>query len=183
MEQKGGDRGNSFFAGLVRAGAFFAGLVRAEFGYGLIRAGVTAAIKEMTSGRLVSPRKGGARLYVASGMSREAAQEMEGWRLPEVKGNVYDKARCEDVAPEVRVALKRASGRVDTERFVKGLEEAVTLLGQNEVGLARPTCRRQRYAHTSCVFDLLKPVTVTQSCPDFLSLAGWRARVSNLSTD
>ena len=97
-------------------------------------------------GRLVSPRKGGAGLYVASGISREATQELGGWRSSEVMGKVRSKARSEEVLPELRAGLKRASDRLDMERFSKELKEAVTLVGENEVGWARSNYRRKWYA-------------------------------------
>ena len=61
----------------------FVGLARAKFGFGLAAAGVAAAMKKVTSGRLASPGKGGAKLHVTSGMSHEATEEL-GWRSPEV---------------------------------------------------------------------------------------------------
>ena len=65
-----------------RAYAWFVGLARAKFGYGLALVGVTSAMKSMTSRRLASPRKGGSRLHVTSGMSRRAIQELGAWKSP-----------------------------------------------------------------------------------------------------
>ena len=69
-------------------------------------------------GRLVSPRKRGARLYVASVTSREATQEFGGWRSPSEVERVYSEARAEKASPEIRAALGRPSDRLDTEQFL-----------------------------------------------------------------
>ena len=75
------------------------GFGRAEFGFGPAPAGISAAMKQLVAGRSVSPEKGGARLYVTSGMSHEATQELGGWKSLGVMKKVYNKARSEDVAP------------------------------------------------------------------------------------
>ena len=56
-------------------GPLFAGLARARFGLGIAPPGVSAARKEGFEIRSLSPRKGGARVYVVNGMAREATQE------------------------------------------------------------------------------------------------------------
>ena len=48
--------------------AWFVGSARAKIGIGLASARFTAATKKVMDGRVVSKRKGGARLYVISGM-------------------------------------------------------------------------------------------------------------------
>ena len=83
VEQKGG----------ARANALFVALTRAKFGYGLAPAGVTAAIRRLTSGRFASPRRGGARLYGSTGMPREVNQELVGWRSSGIIEKVYEMAR------------------------------------------------------------------------------------------
>ena len=55
------------------------------FGFGMVAAVISAAIKRALGGREVSPRGGGARLDVTGGMSREAAQDFGGSKSPEVK--------------------------------------------------------------------------------------------------
>ena len=93
---------------------------------------------------------------------------------------VYDKARYEEVAPGMRVALSRASERLDAESFVKKLEDAVALLGEDEVGLVRVAYGRQWYAHVTGRWE---PETVYGARPNFLGLMGWRVRELKLPTD
>ena len=45
--------------------------------------------------------------------SREATREPGGWRSPEVVDRVYSKTWPEEVAPKMRAAATRASGRVE----------------------------------------------------------------------
>ena len=47
-------------------------LARARFGLGAAESGASAAWKKGFDGRSLSPRKGGALLYVANGMARES---------------------------------------------------------------------------------------------------------------
>ena len=90
------------------------------------------AKKKVANGPLAPPRKCGAMLYVTSGMSREAAQELGGWRSSEVMEDVYSKVRSGEVAPEMRMAAKRASERLGVDRFAQGLGESVTLVSEEK---------------------------------------------------
>ena len=112
------------------------GWVRAKFGIGLASAGIAAFRKKVMNGRLVPPRKGGARLHRTSGMSHEATQEMGGWRLWEVMAKVYPKARPGEVATKMWAALKSASDGPKDDQFAQELGESVTLMNENGVGLA-----------------------------------------------
>ena len=58
--------------------ALFAGMARARLGLGVAPSGASAARKKGYDGRGLSPRKGGARLYVVNGLAREAAQDLPG---------------------------------------------------------------------------------------------------------
>ena len=60
------------------------GLSRARFGSGMAPSGVTVAWKKGLGGKDLSPRKGGARLYVANRMARGARRELGGWKSPAV---------------------------------------------------------------------------------------------------
>ena len=51
-----------------------------------------SALKKVMDGRLVSPRNRGAKLYVFSGTSREATQELGGWSSPKVMGKFHRNA-------------------------------------------------------------------------------------------
>ena len=81
-------------------------------------------------------------------------------------------ARSEETAPEMRVALKRASARLGVGRFSGGWHETITFVGGDEVGLAKSTYARQSYAHFARVSDLLQPETVGQTCPNSPGLWG-----------
>ena len=83
--------------------------------------GIAAAEKKDLGGRAVSPRKGAARSYVTGGMSREAAQELGGWKSPEATG------------PEMRASVVRASLRLEME-FLKDLQLVPTLVDEGEIG-------------------------------------------------
>ena len=89
-------------------GPLFAVLARARFGLGMAPPRISAARKRDFEARSLSPRKGGARLYVANGMAREATQELGGWKSPSVTEGVYAKAHPKEVAPEMRAALAAA---------------------------------------------------------------------------
>ena len=156
--------------------ALFVGSAHAKFVLGLALAGIAAAMEEGMSGRVVSPRKDGARLYLTS----EAAQELGRWRSSGATGKVYRKAHSEKVAPEMRVASKRASDRLEVDRYVQDLEESGALANEDKVGLSLPVYRRQLYAHFTRVSDMLEPEDVAQSRANFLNLMGRRARELNL---
>ena len=53
---------------------FFTGFARAEFGLAIAASGIAASRENVLGGRVLSPRKGGARLYIVTGTSREATQ-------------------------------------------------------------------------------------------------------------
>ena len=74
---------------------------------------------------------------------------------------VHNKAGTEEVVPEMRAALARATYRLDKERFVKDLVEEGT------VGLARSAYTRQGFSHVVCVSDLVSPGLVTPSRSNF----------------
>ena len=86
----------------------FGGLARTRFGLGMGDSGMSAVWKEAFNGRNFSPRYGGARLYIMNGMTREATQELGGWKSPAVMENLYNKTRSEEVAPEMRAAVSAA---------------------------------------------------------------------------
>ena len=118
-------------------------LTRAEFGLGLASAGIAAAMKKVMNGRLVSPRKGGARLYVSSWTSRRATRELGGWRSSGVMEKVFQGAQSEEAGPRMRVALKRVSDRLLNDRFAEDLDEPAALASEGEVGMTRSVYRRK----------------------------------------
>ena len=86
----------------------FAGLVRAKIGVGVAASGMTASWNKVLERRVLSPRQGGARMYILDGISREATRELGGRKTPSVTESLYGKAKSEEVAPEMRAAIRRA---------------------------------------------------------------------------
>ena len=64
-----------------------------------------------------------------------------------VMEKVYQKARLEEVVPEMRVSLRRASDGLEVDDFDQELEESVTLANEGKVGLPRFVYRRRRVAN------------------------------------
>ena len=93
------------------------------------------------------------------------------------------KARPEEVAPEVRTALRGASDGLEYGRSVKEPEEFNTLASEAEVGLTRPVLRRRLYARFTKVADLLETEVGAQPRTNFPSLIVCRARELNLSVE
>ena len=167
---------------LGNEGHLLVGLARARFGLGLASSGIAASWKKCFSGRLLSPRKGGARFYVVNGMPRETTQSLGGWRSPAVMENVYIRARSEEAAPEIRAAVDKARRGLEVELFVIDLDrevsaEATVALGDPEGDEARIWCQRFR-----SVRDLLVPSIVLPIRGDFWRLMGRRVRDLKLTT-
>ena len=99
--------------------AFFVGLARAKCALGMAPAEVSARRKKSLEGRNGCTRKGGTRLYLTNGMAREAAQELGGKQSQGAMDRVYDRARPEDVAPEMRGVLGRARTTLGVEGFLR----------------------------------------------------------------
>ena len=72
----------------------FVGLVRARFGPGMAASGPSASREISFEGRVLSRRKGDARLYIMNGMTREPTQESGGRKSSAVMEAVYDKTRA-----------------------------------------------------------------------------------------
>ena len=89
--------------------ALYLGPARARFGVGMAAVRINAAVKKVLDGRVNSLRKGGARLYATSGMSREALQELAGWKSMGVVARAYSKLSFEEIAPEMLSAMVRAA--------------------------------------------------------------------------
>ena len=76
----------------------------------------------------------------------------------------------------MRAPLGRASDRLRIERFVKEIEEDPSLVEGGEVGLARYTYSRQKFARFVSVSDLLASSLEAPVSPSFYDLVGWRVR-------
>ena len=76
-------------AGTEVSDPLLVGLARARFGLSMVASGMPASWKRVLEGRNVSPRKGGDRLYLMNGMSREATREFGGWETAGAIENAY----------------------------------------------------------------------------------------------
>ena len=97
----------------------FGGLARFRFGLGMAAAGLFVAWKRSPEGRTLAPRRGGARLHITNGMTREAGQKLGGRKSPAVMEAVYSETRTEEVLPEIR-ASSRLVRLSEARRFVFG---------------------------------------------------------------
>ena len=161
--------------------SLFVGLVRARFGLCMAPSGIAAAWGKCFGGRNLSPRKGGARLYVVNGMAREATQELGGWKSPAVLEGVYDKVRPEDVPPEMRAAAAKACTMLEVSPFVEDLDWGLgscvdEVLGSVGGAAARIWFHRFNSPRESPVPAVLLPIR-----GNFLVLMGRRVRPLNLS--
>ena len=163
-------------------GPLLVGLSRARFGLGLASSGATASWREGFDGRSLSPRKGGARFYVVNGMSREATQELAGWKSPAVVEGVYTKARSEEVVPEMRAAVAKACAGLEVERFARDLDRDVCAQGSEALGAERGAEARIWRRRFRSVRELLAPSVVLPIMEDFWLLAGRRVRALKFPT-
>ena len=132
-------------------------LATAKFGFSMAAVGVAAAIKKAFGGYEVSPRKGGARFFVTCGMSREATQELSGWKPPEDMERIHSKVRSEEAARGVRAGVARASDREEMEDFLKELEFDLTFVGEGRIGLPRSSYARRWFGRFSGFVALFTP--------------------------
>ena len=96
--------------------ALSVGFARARFGFGMAAAGIGAEITKVSGGRVVFPRKGGARLRATSGT------------LSESMGMVFSKVPSDEVVPDMGAAVARVSGRMEMEDVLGGLGTEPTLV-------------------------------------------------------
>ena len=109
-------------------------------------------------------------------MSREATQELGGWRSPAVIEKVYQLARSEEVGPEMRKALRKAIDRLEVDCFTQELEESVTLANDGEVGLTRSVSPRQRHLRGS-------PICRGRTLPPYRAPIFWASLVVGAGID
>ena len=121
-------------AGAEVKAPLFIGLARARFGLSMAASGMSASRGRVPEGRNLSPRKGGARLYLTNGMSREATQDLGGWKTPGVMENARNKARSKAVVPEVRPAINKASTLLGAQASPVDLDNASRVNGEEVVG-------------------------------------------------
>ena len=122
------------------------------------------------------PRKGGARLYVTSGMLRETTQGLGRWKLSEVAERVNYAVRAEDVAPEMPAAVTWACDSFEMEWSIKELSHDPALVAEGEVGLSRSSFARRWFSHYSRVSVVSTPDLTPALQGTCLSLMGKRVR-------
>ena len=139
-------------------------------------------MEEGFEGRSVSPRKGGARFYVANGMAREATQELGGWETPAVMEGVYPKVRSEEVVSEMRAAAAKACAGLEVERFVQDLGRDVCAEASEASGAEQGADARVWRRRFRSVRELLVPAAVLPARDDVRFLMGRRVRALKLPT-
>ena len=102
--------------------------------------GITASWDTALGGRVFPPSKGGTRMYITNGMSREATQGLGGRKTPGVMDSVYNKAKSEEGAPEMRGAIGRACRLLAVESFVQDLDLEAFLADESGLGADRVAC-------------------------------------------
>ena len=142
--------------------------------------GVAAAWGTSLEGRCVSPRKGGARLFLTNGMAREATRELGGWRPQGVTERVDNKTCSEEVAPEMGVASDWECATLSVEEFVKDLELEVSR-DDEVVDTPRSRYLRIRFRGFRTPKGYLVPGAAQPTCSNFLGGMGQRVRPSGLS--
>ena len=105
----------------------FAGLARGRCGLGMAVSGIGAASHETLEGRSLPPREGGTCMYLMNRTPRVATQELSEWETLGVMEGVYNKAKSEEVGPEMRSAISRACAFRGSESFVKDLDHDMSL--------------------------------------------------------
>ena len=135
------DRDGRFSAPPVSA-PLFVGPARARFGLRMAASGNTAAWKTGLDCKNLSPRKGGARLYVMDGMAREATQELGGWKSPEVMDSVFSKVRSGEVVPEMRSAGAKACNLLEAASIVEDLGRDVGSESDDALGSLKGAAAR-----------------------------------------
>ena len=95
---------------------------------------------------------------------------------------VYIKARSEEVVPEMRAAVERASRGLEVERFVNDLDREVSAEASEMIGGEHGAEARARRHQFRSVKDLLVPSVALPIKENFWHLMGRRVRALNLST-
>ena len=93
----------------------------------------------------MSPRKGGARVYLMNGMSREATQGRGGLKPPGDMDGVFIQAKSKEAVWEMCAVIFRVCARYGIEPFVTDLDHDVSLSDECLVGLERRSYARAWY--------------------------------------
>ena len=150
----------------------FVGLARARVGLRMAASEITAAWKKGLDGKNLSPRKGGARMYVVNGRAREAARELGGWKPHSSYGKCLFQGALWEVVPEMRSAAAKACNVLAATSFAEDLCRGVGSEVEEALGLLKGAAARiwcYRFA------------TMREFLDNFLALMGRRVRLPNLS--
>ena len=99
----------------------------------------------------------------------------------DVMERVYSKVRSEEVAPELRNAMVRASTRHVTEEFGRDLETEPTLVDGCMCGLSRDQRTRRWFHRVSSATDALNPGAATPLGPSAPGIMSRRVKALALS--
>ena len=91
----------------------------------------------------------------------------------------HNKVCSQEVVPEMRVALWRASDRLGVYRYIRDPEESVTVANKDEAGLTRSVYRRRWFSRFARVSEMLVSEMAAQPRTNFRSLADRRVRALN----
>ena len=82
-------------------------------------------------------------MHIMNGMTREAAQELSGWKSPAVMKAVYNRTRLDEVLPEMRAAVAKACAKLDVTAFVEDLDRDTCRAAMISLSPTRvPRCAR-----------------------------------------
>ena len=143
--------------------------------------GITAARKEGLDGKNLSPRKGGARLHVMTGMAREATQGLGGWKSPAIMESVCTEVRSGEVVPEMRSAVAKPCNALEVTSFVEDPYRDVGSESDDAFGLLMGAAARIWCYRFTSLREFLAPEIVIPIRDNFLALMGRRVRLLNLS--
>ena len=160
---------------------FFVCRAGAEFGLEMAACGITASWEKVLGGRVFLPRKGGTRMYIMHGMSREASQELGGWQTPGVMDCVFNETKSEGAAPEIRGAIGLACALLAVETCVRDLYWNAPLADGCVLGSDRAACTNACFPRFSSLEDHLAPSVALPIRGNFISFPRRRVRAPGLS--
>ena len=103
----------------------FVALARARFGLGMAASGLSGASQRALEGRALPPRRGGTRLYIMNGVTRDATQERGGWKSPAVMEAGHSRTRYEEVLPEMQAPVAKACAVFGVTALVEDADGAL----------------------------------------------------------
>ena len=159
----------------------FLGLAPSRLGLGMAASGLSAAWTMVFEGRALSPRKGGARLYITRGVTREATKELGRWGPLAPMDSVYNKTRTGEVLPEKRAAVEKACAVLGATAFVEDLDRDACPDSDEALGSDKGVQGRAWRRRFCSSKGYLVPLVALPIPENFWSLLGRRIRRLNLS--